>query len=1248
MKFCHVLEFFLYSALLPVSAYAQTPITHYFSTLVPILSVLVVVLLILFVRSSLRLYSISQKVSHLDKNKLILNKLPIWVAVINREGKYLFLHDANIDNTPVAKRKVGKSVFDLYDTAYALEILRVIDDVIKNNETQSLEYKRFPEGPWLLGTCVKLNDSIFGEPAVLWTAGNIHAQKQANTELEQKTKIIDIIQKNVETKYERDFLIKLTEQMCDVLEADCVFIADFSEKEHENHCETIIFSGEEKHNQHAAFMLSSTLVDELKDREFFNFPQQVSSIFKDEQVLVRRQIKHGVGITLRNSSNQVIGILCALFKRPVEDLSFTKELLRLFADRASSELERENTEKRIREGEEKYKSLFTHVNISLLRLDKDWKILEMNEQAHLLLDVESELPGENFLDQFVSQNDRAELMNEMQNIPDGKSKCGYLMNITTSAGMQKNVIWNIVREGQAKPTGFILSGIDMTERHETADTLYKLKEDLAYHEHHLRITLASLGEGVISTDMNGSVVEMNPAAEKITGWDAFAAKGVNVHDVFHVTTSDHALHPFDQVIKTKKIIISYDEIAIQSRDAYEHPVAFTASPLRDGAGKNHGVVLVFRDVSEEIEQRKQLEDAHSLLQQLMDNLPVYVYVKDPDDDFRYIYINYEIGKDKSLLPGDILGKTDFDVFSSEEAKVLRAHDNLIFEKDERYICEETVTAVTGEQKQLRTIRTLIHTDEDKSILLGISLDITEQVVAERAVRRNEARLSAIMANSPYMVLLLDQYYRPMYFNAKALEMTGYTDEEMWEQSLESLTPPKYREKSDHFLEKLFIEKREFVTFEETLQCADRSACPVRITYVPIYSESNENFNLLLLAEDIHQKQEMERQLHHAQRMESVGRLAGSVAHDFNNLLQVIIGLADFLKEAVKPDSEEAEMVSTLMGASESATELVQQLLLFSRKEPGEKESVNLAEITRNFLKMIRRVIGKDINVSFSADENIYDLYADKGRMEQVIMNLCINSKDAIDKSNGEIAISIHNEQVIHEWQAFNGNIPRGSYVLLKVEDNGSGISAKDIDKIFDPFFTTKDPGKGTGLGLSTVFGIVEEHKGYLNVKSTPGKGTTFMIYFPQYRTTNAGLLREKRKEFLEKGKALTILYAEDDPLVRNLIIRTLELAGHKLFVAENGRQAVDLFEEHASEIQLCIFDVIMPEMGGDEAYQSVLQINANTPVIFTTGYTEDRLNQYVWNKKFVEILAKPFVAHELKKSISKVIKRTETLSTLYN
>jgi len=404
---------------------------------------------------------------------------------------------------------------------------------------------------------------------------------------------------------------------------------------------------------------------------------------------------------------------------------------------------------------------------------------------------------------------------------------------------------------------------------------------------------------------------------------------------------------------------------------------------------------------------------------------------------------------------------------------------------------------------------------------------------------------------------------------------------------------------------------------------------------PIFDSSGKITQVIEYNVDISEKKGLEDQLRQAQKLEAIGSLASGVAHDFNNLLTTIIGYSELCMLKLAKDDPLRERVEAIYEAGMKASTLTRQLLAFSRKQVLEMQVLNLDDLLENLTKMLKRMIGEKIEIRMNLDPSSGNIKADPGQIEQVIMNLAINARDAMPDGG---AITIETQMVVldDEYCKTHAAVEPGTYVALYVTDEGIGIPTEVMEKIFDPFFTTKDKGAGTGLGLSTVYGIVKQHNGHIYVYSEMGNGTTFKIYFPtiEKAVNSKGL---KISPPMEKGVE-TILVVDDEVSIRKLIYDTLTPLGYKILEAANGKEALEIFRQNDLTVDLLLTDVIMPKMTGKQLGEIVRKENPGARILYMSGYTDNVIAHQGILDEGVDFINKPLIPSLLTKKIRKVLK----------
>jgi two-component system cell cycle sensor histidine kinase/response regulator CckA len=536
----------------------------------------------------------------------------------------------------------------------------------------------------------------------------------------------------------------------------------------------------------------------------------------------------------------------------------------------------------------------------------------------------------------------------------------------------------------------------------------------------------------------------------------------------------------------------------------------------------------------------------------------------------------------------------------------------------------------------------VHEGAERELVLA--QDVTARVAAEQALLRSQAALKSMVNNAPFGICTLSlKSDRLEDFNYALLQMLGgYTPEEML--ALPTFSE-LYSDPADHkrMLE-LLRRTRRLNAFEAKLLRKDGKPIHTRAWGVLKPAQQDEAGSLDLYIEDITEHSTLEQQVRQVQKLEAVGRLAGGIAHDLNNILVVIKLSTELMLGKVTLDSPFSKPLLQVLSASDRAAALTRQLLAFGRQQVMRTRSINLNAVVTDTLQLLRRTIGEDIELITDFDAHLQNARLDPDQLAQVIMNLAINSRDAMPQG-GTLAIETRNVELDGSYARNHGPVQPGRYVMMAVSDSGTGIDSAVLPHIFDPFFTTKEIGKGTGLGLSIVYGIVKQSGGYVWVYSEPGQGTTFKLYFP-VTETQPEVDAERSDPQLLAGER-RILVVEDEAEIRQNLCECLRQLGCQVVEAANGAEAIEVFKEQQEKIDLVLTDLIMPHMGGRELWTELTRLDPQLGFLFMSGYTEDTALRQEILGQHSAFLTKPFSVADLSSALQRALAlRTLQQSTL--
>ena len=500
--------------------------------------------------------------------------------------------------------------------------------------------------------------------------------------------------------------------------------------------------------------------------------------------------------------------------------------------------------------------------------------------------------------------------------------------------------------------------------------------------------------------------------------------------------------------------------------------------------------------------------------------------------------------------------------------------------------------------------------------------------AEKALRESEEIFRHFMEHSPIFVFFKDENIRPLRLSRNYETMLGKPVAELLGKNMEDLFPSELS-KNMVADDMRILNEGKVITVDEEFN--GRLYTTIKF---PIFIEGKARY-LAGFSIDVTEHRKLEKQYLQAQKMESIGTLAGGVAHDFNNILSAIIGYGDLTLMKMAEDDPLRQNIESMREAAYRAAHLTKDLLLFSRKQLGDRKSVDLNEVVRKVEKFLKRIIGEDINIKTILHDWPITVFADSHQIEQVFMNLATNARDAMSKG-GVFTITVEEITLHEDFTIAHGYGKPGSYTMITVSDTGIGMYEETRKHIFEPFFTTKEVGKGTGLGLSAVYGIIKQHDGFINVYSEPGKGTTFRIYLPLIAAAATEETKAREVGTPARGTE-TVLLAEDDEALRKLSSTVLVEYGYTVIEAVDGEDAVNKFMENEKTIKILVFDIIMPKMNGKEAYDKIQIIKPDMKVIFSSGYTPDIIRQKVMLEDSAPLLYKPVSPFDLLKKIREVL-----------
>ncbi len=506
------------------------------------------------------------------------------------------------------------------------------------------------------------------------------------------------------------------------------------------------------------------------------------------------------------------------------------------------------------------------------------------------------------------------------------------------------------------------------------------------------------------------------------------------------------------------------------------------------------------------------------------------------------------------------------------------------------------------------------------VVAQVFLEAERRRIAERSLRDNEERFRSLVEGAPDAIFVQTNETFA-YLNAAALRLFGAsTQAELLGQSVLDRIPPPEHDTARREFESLRVQKQRVVPLESVYLRLDGSEVPVEISAVPTVHDEKDG--AIVFGRDISARKKLEDQLIQARKMEAVGRLAGGVSHDFNNMLQAILGYAEMLLADTPATDPAYESLEEIHKAARRSADLTRQLLAFARRQTIAPRVLDLNECVSDMLKMLQRLIGEDIDLRWQPNDETWPIHVDPAQLDQVLANLVVNSRDAI-AGTGKITIETAAAELTEEYCASHQGCLPGAYSMLAVSDDGAGMDSETLSQVFEPYFTTKAQDRGTGLGLATVYGIVRQNDGFINVYSEPGHGTTVRVYLPARQDKPAMTESVSRPGQRTHGTE-TILLVEDEPALLKLSQRLLEQLGYTILPATRPDQAIQLAREYAGRIDLLMTDVVMPQMNGRTLCDRLREELPSLGSLFMSGYSANVIAHHGVLDPGVHFIQKPF------------------------
>jgi PAS domain S-box-containing protein len=895
--------------------------------------------------------------------------------------------------------------------------------------------------------------------------------------------------------------------------------------------------------------------------------------------------------------------------------------------------ERKRTENALRESEKRYRALFEGSRDAIYITAREGEIVDANQSMIDLFGYSrEEIIGLNARKTYVNPEDRKKFQEKIERegfVRDYEIKLRKKNGSEMECLLTATVRW--ANDGNIVGYQGILR--DITERKQVLNELHTEKRRFQ--------TLSENAPfGMVMIDKDGAFRYINPKFRELFGYD--------LNDVPNGKAWFRKAYP--DTSYRHNVISTWVNDLESSNPGEKRPRTFTVT-CKDGTEKIINFIPVQLERSEnlmaceDITERRQVEEAlcksEERFRELYDNAPVGYH--EYDSEGRITNVNLTdlemLGYTREEMVGQPIWKFNVNEETVREQVMAKLAGTLPPGKElERIYRRKDGTTfpvliedrlILDENRRIKGIRCTIQ-------------DITERERVEEALRKSEEKFQKLFDKAPMGYMELNAQGCITQVNRTELTMLGYTAEEMLEQPIWKFVVEEEKARQT-VIAKLSESIREpWEALERNYKRKDGTTLTVLIKDALTRDAEGKVTGIYSTIQDITERKQMEQekknleeQLRQSQRIEAIGRLAGGIAHDFNNLLTVIKGYTQLSLLGLKEGDPLKGSLEEIQKSSERAADLTHQLLAFSRRQMLEFKVLDLNAVLRNLDKMLRRVLGEDVKLVTLLAEDLGRVKADPGQMEQVVMNLAVNARDAMP-SGGRLTIETANVQLDEAYARAHISVSPGCYVVLSVSDTGVGMTQEVKERVFEPFFTTKEISKGTGLGLSTVYGIVKQSGGNIWVYSEPGKGTTFKIYLQRVDEPLEELREKMVGEELPRGKE-TVLVVEDDEKVRKLIVEILGRQGYRVLEASHGDEALLIHETHDGLIPLILVDVVMPGMSGSELAKRIASLRPEIKILYMSGYTDNAIVHHGVLAGGLNYIQKPFTMDGLTRKVREVL-----------
>jgi PAS domain S-box-containing protein len=898
--------------------------------------------------------------------------------------------------------------------------------------------------------------------------------------------------------------------------------------------------------------------------------------------------------------------------------------------------ERKKAEEALRQSEERYRTILESIEDGYYEEDLAGNFVFFNEAMCRIYGYpKEELLGLNYR-RYTDKETAKKLFQVFNDIyRTGNPSNGYSYELIRKDGAKRYIeaSASLIKDPSDKPIGFRGIARDVTERKQ-------MEEALREREEQYSTLLETMEEGYYEVDLAGSLTFINDSFSKMHARENML--GMNNREYMSKETARRVYEIFNGVYKTGQPV-RLVEWEIVKGDGQKAIVEASVYLVENSQGERIGFRGIERDITERKRAEEALRQSEERYRNILESMQEAYYENDLAGHF--IFVNDALCKHLGYSKEELIGKVSRQFQDEANAKKTYQAFNEIYRTGEPVkALEAEYIRKDGTKGTYEVSASLIRDAQGKPIAFrGVSRDITERKQAEEALRKSEERYRTVLENIQDGYFENDLAGNFTFVNDVIGKHLGYTKEELIGLNYRQYTDEENRKKLLQQYGELYRTGVPIKILEVGYLAKDEGKVISEISTSLIRDSDGKPIGFRGISRDIterkqaeEEKRSLQEQLRQSQKMEAIGQLAGGVAHDFNNLLTVIKGYSQLSLLDLKEDNPLLGNIQEIEKATQRATDLTRQLLAFSRRQILDLKVLDLNVLLKDLDKMLRRIIGEDIELVTLLSKDLGKVKIDPSQIEQVIFNLAVNARDAMP-SGGKLAIETANVELDEEYAHTHVNVAPGRYVRLSVSDTGVGMTQEVKERVFEPFFTTKEKGKGTGLGLSMVYGIVKQSNGNIELYSEPGRGTTFRIYLPRTEEEADTLHEREETDFFPKGSE-TVLLVEDDELVRDLANRLLTQQGYRVLKAANGQEALLVAREHVGEtIHLLLADIVMPQMGGKELADWLKISRPNVKVLYTSGYADNAIVHHGVLDPGTHFLQKPFSLKTLSRKVREVL-----------